>query len=291
MYQINPTKTEVRLYTAFMNPSDSKIGLALGGGSTLGYAHLGVLRALVEREIPIACISGTSAGSLVAACFAFGMPIEKMIEISKDLNWKKFSRFGYSKLGVNTNLPMAEFITDLLGDVNIEDAKIPLAIIATDIETYEKVVLRTGSLRDAIRASTCLPGFFAPVEVNGRLLVDGGLVENVPLSPLVDMGATITIGVNLPFSSVRTRPQNVIDVLNNSIGVLLRQNVSNLSAADILIQPDTSSFDSSKFKDVDHIYAEGYAAGMRAIPLIREKLRAHTPKKGFMARIRSVFGK
>lgn len=265
------------------------IGLALGGGTTLGMAHVGVLMAFAEKDIPIDYISGTSAGALVAGCFAFGMPLPQLIEITRNLNWKKLSKFGYSKLGINSNKPMGEFITDTLGDVQIENAKIPLAIVATNIETHEMVILRSGSLREAIRASTCLPGFFTPVEIDGALLVDGGLTENVPLTALEEMGAAIKIGINLSAHPTVLRPRNMIDIMSSSLTILGRHRDSDLATrADILIEPDLHKFDSSKFKDIEQIIEEGYKATMQRIPSIKEKMSAReTDQRSMVEKIRS----
>ena len=104
------------------------VGLALSGGSTLGIAHVGVLKAFAEEGIPIDYVSGTSAGSLVAGCHAFGMTPDQMEETMKTLNWRKLSRFAYSRLGVRSNKPMEAFLTDLLGDVDMDKAQIPLAM-------------------------------------------------------------------------------------------------------------------------------------------------------------------
>ncbi len=263
------------VYSEFMNSKSApqKIGLALSGGSTYGVAHIGVLVALAQAKVPIDCISGTSAGSLVAACFAFGMSPEDMVGLTTHLNWKKFSRFAYSKLGLRTNKPMAAFLTDTLGDVNIEDAGIPLAVVATNIETHKMVIIRKGPLQDAVRASTCIPGFFTPVEINGELLVDGGLTENVPLTALDEMGATVKIAVNLLGSSEHTRPKNVFDVLSRSVDILSLHRDQHLAhTADVLIEPNLAAFNAMSFKEMESIFGAGYEAGLRAIPKINALL-------------------
>lgn len=261
------------------------VGLALSGGSTLGIAHVGVLKAFAEEGIPIDYVSGTSAGALVAGCLAFGMTPDQMEETMKTLNWRKLSRFAYSRLGVRSNKPMEGFLTDLLGDVDMDKALIPLAIVATDIVKHEKVILRHSRLVDAVRASTCIPGYFVPVEVNGRLLVDGWLTENLPLSPLKDFGADIIIGVNLAVNPPHVRPEHLLDVVSASFSMLARARDRHyLEDADILIEPELTRFDSSKFNDVEHIMEEGYLAAKKAIPAIKEKLHG---KK----RTRSLFSK
>lgn len=262
-----------------MDTPKQKIGLALSGGSTYGIAHVGALVALAEAKITVDCVAGTSAGALVAACMAFGMPLEEMASLTKSLNWRKFSRFAYSKLGLSSNEPMGAFLTDTLGDVRIEDSKIPLAIVATNIETREMVIIRSGPLQAAVRASTCLPGFFTPVEINGALLVDGGLTENVPVSALEEMGATIKIAVNLLNSATFSKPKNVLDILTISVSILSRHRDRQLVAnTDILIEPDLSRFDSLSFKNSDGMFDAGYEAMRQAIPEIRAKIEAKQKK-------------
>lgn len=270
-----------------------RVGLALSGGSTWGIAHVGVLKALTEENIPIDYLAGTSAGALVAACHAFGMPVEAMIEATGNVNWKKLSRFGYSRLGLRSNAPMQEFVTDLLGDVQIEGAAIPLAIVATDIQTREKIVLRKGSLHQAIRASTAIPGFFTPVSLEGRMLVDGAMVENIPVPTVRDMGAQVVIGVNLVGLASIRRPKSVLGILFSSFSALSYHRDHSLAlSADVLIEPDLSAFDASKFKDADAILEQGYAAAKSAMPLIREKLGMQAvQKRGIASYISRFFTK
>lgn len=247
-------------------------GLALSGGSTWGIAHVGVLKALTEANISINYIAGTSAGSLVAACYAFGMSIDDMIDATGSINWKKLSKFGYSRLGLRSNAPMEAFITDLLGDAKIEDAKIPLAIVAADIETHEKVVLKEGSLPQAIRASTAIPGLFKPVPLNGRLLVDGAVAENLPVPTVRDLGAEFVIAVNLLGRHPR-RPRHLFNVLIESFSALTHHHDQRLAqSADIRIEPDLSSFDAGSFKDADAMLQAGYDAAMKVIPRIQERI-------------------
>jgi NTE family protein len=250
-----------------------KIGLALSGGSALGMAHIGVIKSLSENSILIDCVSGTSAGAIAAACLAFEVPLEKMIEISKKINWSNISEFGYSKFGLNSNRPISEMIIEIMGDVKIEDAKIPLAIVATDIDTGEEVIFHEGNLTEAIMASTCLPGIFVPVEVKGKRLVDGGLIENLPLSPLKKMGAKIRIGVNLKHWNNYKKTSNVFDVISNSYNILSRsQDYSIANQAEIIIEPRLGKFDSSDFEKFDALLEEGYKASNRMIPKIKKYL-------------------
>ncbi|MCA1747365.1 MAG: patatin-like phospholipase family protein, partial [Bacteroidales bacterium] len=174
-----------------------KIGLALGGGAVLGAAHVGVLRAIKEKEIEIEFVAGTSIGAFVAAFFAFGKKWEDIHEIAADLKWLDISQIALSKFGLLSNDKMGELIAEHIGKKKIKDAEIPLAMVATDIAKGEKVVLDKGSVADAVMASTAIPGIFNPVEIGKKMLVDGGVVENVPIRTTRDLGAKYIIGVDL----------------------------------------------------------------------------------------------
>ena len=250
-----------------------KVGVAFSGGSALGIAHIGAIRALRENKIPIDCVSGTSAGAIVAAALAFGVPLEKMIELSSRLSWSNLAQFGYSKLGLNSNRLVGEIMIELVGDKKIEDALIPLAIIATDIDTGEKIIFRKGSVAEAIKASTCLPGFFIPTKIKGRKLVDGGLTENLPLSPLKRMGAEMRIGVDLGHFRTFKKTHNVLDVITNSYNILIKPQ-ENIPAEDVevLIEPHLEKFRSTDFKKVAELMQAGYHATKLKIPQIKKYL-------------------
>ena len=141
-----------------------KIGLALGGGAVLGAAHIGVLRALHEHNINVNYITGTSIGAFVASLVAFGKTWEEIESIASELKWMDISGVTLSKFALLTNEKLGELSIKHIGDKNIEDAMIPLAIIATDISNGEKIVLNKGSVATAIMASTCIPGIYKPIE-------------------------------------------------------------------------------------------------------------------------------
>ena len=164
-------------------------GLALSGGAARGIAHIGVLRALEEHKIPIKFISGTSVGAIIAALYAFDIELDEIGRFAKSLNLSKVSSFKLSKYGLFDNHNLKDLLCEYIGDSRIEDSKLPLAIIATDISSGEKVILKSGSVCDAVCASSAIPGLFAPVIIDNQSLVDGGLVQNLPVSVLKEMGA------------------------------------------------------------------------------------------------------
>jgi NTE family protein len=249
-----------------------KIGLALSGGSALGIAHIGVIQSFEDHGIAIDCISGTSAGAFVAACYVFGVPMSEAAKAVENISWHKFSRFFRSAMGIATNQIVGDLLIKLIGhDVNIEDAKIPLAIVATDIGTGEKVVFRSGSVVDAVRASTAIPGLFVPITKDGRLLMDGGLVENLPIKELADLHADVKIGVNLARWRSYKTPKSIIGVMMNSVDIMVfHQSIAHGALADIIIEPHLEPYTSSDWGKVGPLIKEGYRAATLAIPEIKK---------------------
>ena len=243
-----------------LNPFNTRIGLALGGGAAKGIAHIGVLKAFEEEQIPIHCISGTSVGALVASYHAFGRPAESILSICSTLNLSKILNFTLERGGLFSTKVIRDMIHRDLGDCRIEDADIPLAICATDIETGEQLIFRKGNLADAVCASMAVPGLFVPVEVDGRILVDGGLVENVPISPLAKMGAGITVAVDLSHVSRYPKPEDSFDVISNAINIGIDFNTrKQLKKADIAVLLNLSDYSLTNNADrVDELYMEGY---------------------------------
>ena len=251
----------------FQKP-EKKLGLALGGGAALGAAHVGVLKAFHEKGLKPYAVSGTSIGAFVAAHLAFGTPYEKLEEIALDLDWLDVSAFKLSKMGLLTNKRLGKKILDEIGKVNIEDAEIPLCMIATDISTGEKVVLKEGPLHKAVMASSCLPGVFAPVEWNNELLlVDGFLCENVPINPLKEMGANTIIGVDLTTNRDYKRPDDIIDVLSNTFDIGLNNMIKEQIEDENItwIQPKLSAYNKADTRQTKQLIDEGYKAAIKVL--------------------------
>ena len=247
---------------------NTKFGVALGGGAILGAAHVGVLRALDESVIDTHCVSGTSIGAYIAGLYAFDVPLSKIEESIDDLHWLDVSGFSLSqlKLGILSNDKLGDSINEILGEVRIEDAERGLAILATDISSGDKVALKEGPLSEAVMASTCVPGIYSPVTVGDQLLVDGGLVENVPLSPLAEMGAEATIAVDLSAHRSLAKPDNIIDVLLNSIDIAIDNSTKlQTSEADIVIAPKLQDYSRTDTRQVQAIIEEGYTACRQAL--------------------------
>ncbi|RKX25286.1 MAG: patatin [Candidatus Zixiibacteriota bacterium] len=178
---------------------NQSVGLALGGGSARGWAHIGVIRALTEAGIDIDYIAGTSIGSVVGSVFAAGN-IKDLEEVAVRLDWKQIAYLFdvvLPKSGLIDGKKVAGFVRNHLRKTNIEELPIPFCAVSTDLNTGDEVVIREGDIIEAVRASISIPGIFTPVRNNGRILVDGGMVNPVPVSVVKEMGADFVIAVDL----------------------------------------------------------------------------------------------
>ena len=249
------------------------IGLALSGGAARGIAHIGVLRALEEHEIPIKLISGTSVGAIIAALYAFDIELDEIGRFAKSLNLSKVSSFKLSKYGLFDNHNLKDLLCEYIDDSRIEDSKLPLAIIATDISSGEKVILKSGSVCDAVCASSAIPGLFAPVIIDNQSLVDGGLVQNLPVSVLKEMGADYLIGSDLSGSYKSTKVENIVDIIRNSFGIMVYyKDYGQIESCDLLITMDLSDYsfrdNSEKFDKLVNI---GYQKTIDALKAAQSK--------------------
>lgn len=239
---------------------NTKIGVALGGGAAKGIAHIGVLKAFEEKDIQISYLSGTSVGAIVASYYAFGKRYEDLKELAKKLNYKDSISWTIPNKGFFSTKSIREMVIKDLGDVNIEDSQIPLAICTTDISTGEQVILRKGSLADAICASVCVPGAFIPQIINGRTLVDGGITENVPVSPLYKLGAGIIVAVDLNGVQKYQEPDDTFAIISNAMDIAIDLRTrEQIEDADIILSLDLSKYNRlNNSKCIDKLIEEGY---------------------------------
>lgn len=243
-----------------------KIGLALGSGGALGAAHVGVLKALEEHNIKPGFIAGTSIGALVASLYAFGMPADEIEEIAASLDWLDISDIRLSKLGLLSNSELGELLDEKLGDVTFDQASAKLAIVATDISNGEKVIIKEGNVSEAVKASTSIPVIFEPVEIDGRMLVDGGLLESVPIEALKELGAEFIIAVDVKAFRKYKRPEDIFDVLNNSLEIaLIHLARVRLEDVDIMIQPRLEEFSRMDSNHTSEMISRGYEAAVQAL--------------------------
>src|SRR5262245_62079214 len=158
------------------------VGLALGGGMARGCAHIGVLRELEKNQIPIDLIAGTSVGSLIGGAYVAGLTPDQIEELALKITWSDLGRMTISRLGFYDSKRSEDYVRANFPVVEFDQTRIPFGAVATDLQTGKMVVFTEGSLPLAIRASCAMPVFYTPVMVNGRMMVDGGLVGHIPAS-------------------------------------------------------------------------------------------------------------
>lgn len=256
----------------------SSAGLALGGGGARGWAHIGVLLALEEKNIRITHIAGTSIGAFVGAFYATGS-LGELRENFAHFNWKQ--GLGYfaslpSKEGILNGRKISEFLDEHLGETSFEDTSIPLATVATDLRTGQEVTLDKGNITEAVRASIAVPGIFTPVQKDNSLLVDGGLINPVPVSNARAMGAEQVIAVDLnmlptgheaPLLIEEMHP-NVLEIIGASANIIEAGLTKNRLAADppdLLIRPDLTHISYMDFSKGEESMRLGYEATIHAL--------------------------
>jgi NTE family protein len=250
-----------------MSSTHKKIGLALGGGVARGPAHIGVLSVLEEAHVPIDCVAGTSAGSVVGAVFAAGLDLAQIRSLARQMTWQQITRPVWPRRGLVSFEPMEPWIDRYLGDLNLEDLPIPLAAVTTDLHTGEPVVLREGRLATAVRASSSVPGVVEPVEMNGRLLCDGGVSANVPIDAARQLGADYVIGVDL-FAPEYNGRGGPLGVGFSAVETLIRNSGGGVAKADCLIVPAIDDHSYLRFDQCDAYIALGEAAARQKLPQI-----------------------
>ena len=237
-----------------------KIGLALSGGGARGLAHIGVLKVLEREGVPIDLLAGTSMGGVVAGAYAVGLPPgfmeEEALRMTNPRRLLSLADPTLPRRGLFEGRKVIDYLTGHLGDCTFEGLQCPLSLIAVNLEASEPVILNEGRVTDAIRATIALPGLFKPVERDGQVLVDGGLLDNLPADVTRQMGADVVIAVdviggNSTFSAMiktlrerRYVPAGLVstfDVMLRSLDVMMKEiNRRRLmeAAPEIIIIPD-----------------------------------------------------
>jgi len=260
-----------------------KIGLALGSGGARGIAHVGVLKVLEKNNVPVDYIAGVSAGAFVGAYYALNKEIAGFEKICLGLTKKKLLSFIdpiSPKKALIAGNKIKEEISRILKNKDFKDLKIPLTIVAVDLENGQELHIKEGDLSDAIRASIGLPGIFYPFRLDDKWLVDGGLINATPVDIAREMGADIVVAVDLTISSeVRFKEPTTVgtliqsfDIMRTELTKLKIQSVKNL----VLIQPtvdDKDEIDSLRFYEARRFIKAGEDAAEKAIPEIKRKIK------------------
>jgi len=290
-----------------------KIGLVLSGGGAKGFAHVGVLKVIDELGIPIDYISGTSMGSIIGGFYAIGysaVDIEKMIlsqdwdklladEVSRKhvpfLAKQNYERhvlsFPIKPKGIElpSGIVKGQNVINLFERLSIEyhnvdnfrKLPIPFVCVATDLETGEAVILDKGYLPEAMRASMAIPTVFSPIEIDGKLLVDGGMVNNFPVKEVVEMGADIVIGVDVQAGPKSKEELNsFLDVINQTVSLMsLKEFKKNIDYVDVYIKPDINNYSVGSFDEADSLIRKGEEIGRTFIPAFKDLKDKYKLKK------------
>jgi NTE family protein len=279
-----------------------RIGVAFGGGSARGLAHVGVIRWFEEHHIPIDLIAGTSIGGLVGGAYATGMSSQELAELLATTNWDEmFNSTGFRfknvrrkadardfpsrvEFGLKRGIvpPTAlnsgqqvDFLLQRIGGPyfqlqSFDDLPTPFRCVATDLVSAQSVVLDHGSLPAAMRATMSIPGVFPPIDLDGKVLVDGGALNNVPANVVRDMGADVVIAVNVaPTGQARTINYSLLGLMRQTIDVMIDANTrAAIQTADIVINPPLEGFGSLDWRRSEPLADEGY----RAAEALKDKL-------------------
>jgi NTE family protein len=257
-----------------------RVGLALSGGAARGAAHVGVLKVLVAHGVEVSCVAGTSAGALVGGAFAAGLALEELEKFALGMRWRDFGRMTLSRLGIQSNARMEEYIRAKFPATRFEELRIPFAAVATDFDTGRAVVLQgNGDLGFAIRASCAVPGWYVPVvDAGGRQLVDGGLVSIVPVEAARALGADVVVAVDVNHEGAKFLgpPRSALGVIFQSMMHVQRSaSAHELRAADVAVLPKVGHIRWDEMSRAAELIAAGEAAARAVLPQLDRLLAPH----------------
>ncbi len=222
-----------------------RFGLALGGGAARGFAHIGVLKALDEAGLKPAYVAGTSVGSLIGALYCAGLSWQRIWQEAEDLDWPDLVRVTMPTMGLVNPDKLETLVDRLVEGKPMEKLQIPFRAVAVDLVSGSEIVLASGPLGRAVRASCSIPGIFTPMDDGKRLLADGGIVNNLPARQVRQMGADFVISIDLAYSGwdQQKKPSNLLEVLFASTFIFMgNTGAQGRNASDLLVVPDLSGF-------------------------------------------------
>ncbi len=256
-----------------------KIGLALSGGGARGFAHVGVIEVLESEGIEISAVSGTSMGSVIGSLYASGVTIEEILEFMNSNDWKRFlisTNFTMFNLPVINSRKVNRVLSKLLGEKTFKECRIPFCAVAADIVSKEKVFIKEGSLIEAVKASIAIPGIFEPIVKDGQILIDGGVIEPVPIDAARSMDVDFIIAVALENLNRKTVPSSrtsIFHVLDVSFALMEREIYKKyFPGANIIIQPHTGDFGIFDFSKASEIIEAGRQAALDKIEEIKKRI-------------------
>lgn len=257
-----------------------RVGLVLGGGAVRGAAHLGALTVLESAGFRPDVVAGTSVGAIIGAGVAAGVSAESMWEVFRTLDWRQVARPSWrSKLSVFQYDPLRDLIGRVMQVSTIEELAIPFAAVSCDLLTGERVVMASGDLQLALTASASIPVIFEPIPHEGALLVDGGVIDNLPVDVARDRGAEYVVAVDvMPALDGSFVPRDMRDIALMTFNILERNTSGGSDSADVVLAPKLGRISPSDFKQAEIAYRAGMAAAEEALPRIVEDLGL-TPKE------------
>ncbi|MEW6662676.1 MAG: patatin-like phospholipase family protein [Bacillota bacterium] len=251
------------------------VGLALGAGAAKGLAHLGVLQVLEEAGVPVHLVAGSSIGSVFGALYAMGSDLKMLEKVASELKHGFLVDVCVPRCGLLKGGKVESFFRLITKEMTFDQLKIPLYAVAVDVEAGEKVVISEGSVAEALRASTAIPGIFQPKEWRGRKLVDGAVLDRVPVQVAKDKGAEMVIAVDVKFggSNCIHKVNTIFEIILQSIELMDRELMKyRLEEADIVIRPDVSHISQAAFHRAAECIQIGREAALQSLPSIRERL-------------------
>ncbi len=256
-----------------------KIGLALSGGGARGFAHIGVLEVLESEGIKISAVSGTSMGSVVGSLYASGISVKEILEFMDSNDWKRFlisANFTIPNLPAINSRKVNRVLSRLLGEKTFKECRMPFCAVAADIVTKEKVFLKEGRLIEAVKASIAIPGVFEPIVKDGQILIDGGVVEPVPIEAVRTMDVDFVIAValeNLERKIVPSARTSIFHILDVSLALMEREIYNKyFPGANVIIQPHTGDFGVFDFGRAKEIIDTGRIAALDKIEELKKKI-------------------
>jgi NTE family protein len=261
-------------------PAPAKIGLALGGGFARGIAHVGLLKVFEQNRIPIHCITGVSAGAIVAAAYASGVSPDEIARAGCAMRFGDVGRWSLGRMGFVASERMKKFLERLLKNYRFEEMPIPLGVIATDLATGEPVRFHTtGDVLLPIRASCAYPGLFRPIPLGDRLLVDGAMSIEVPARMARQLGATHVISVHIP-NCRGPLPRNVFEVVNRCFQILhSRTEDTWRRESDLVIVPEVGGVEWDGFACGPDLLRAGETAALAALTTVQAWLPRNPPAR------------
>ncbi|HZK34498.1 MAG TPA: patatin-like phospholipase family protein [Bacillota bacterium] len=248
-----------------------KIGLALGAGATRGMAHIGVLQVMEELGVRPDFIAGSSIGSLVGALYAAGVSPKMMEGIAQNLDAKLCYDIGIPRKGFIRGKKLEDLIRLMTRNKSFEDLDIPLAITAVDLIKGERVIIKEGNVAQAVRASISIPGVFQPVYKGDKVLVDGGILERIPVGTVGEMGADFIIGVDVGSRGDHRPSTNIIEIIIQSFDVMQKEIAENNTIKDaVMVIPEINLENPLGFDQVGETIEAGRIAAMDVLGKLKE---------------------